>query len=347
MQRSYNHPMQQIENTVFIFPEKMKSEFVRILTTHGFTVEKADQCAEIFTLNSLEGVYSHGVNRFPRFVDNIRKGYIRPDAEPALIRASGSLEQWNGNLGPGPLNALLATERAMELADENGIGMVAMRNTNHWMRGGAYGWKAAGRGFAFIGWTNTEANMPAWGAKDFRLGNNPLVLAVPYGREAIVLDFAMSQYSYGKLELYQLEGKQLPFPGGFDDKNELTTDPGEILATRRALPIGYWKGSGISLLLDILAASLSGGFATGEISQLEAEYALSQVFIAISLKALANKENIEKTINGIIGDLKGSIPAAPGTEIRYPGENIIRIREENKKNGIPVNKDIWRRIIEE
>jgi len=323
----------------------MNSEFIRILTDHGFTDVKADKCAEIFTLNSLEGIYSHGVNRFPRFVDNIRKGYIRPDAEPALIGASGSLEQWNGNLGPGPLNALLATERAMELADENGIGMVAMRNTNHWMRGGTYGWKAAKKGYAFIGWTNTEANMPAWGAKDFRLGNNPLVLAVPYGREAIVLDFAMSQYSYGKLELYQLEGKQLPFPGGFNDKNELTTDPGEILATRRALPIGYWKGSGISLLLDILASALSGGFTTGEISQLEAEYALSQVFIAINLKALANKENIDKTINGIIGDLKGSVPVTPGTEIRYPGENIIRIREENKKNGIPVNKEIWRRII--
>ncbi len=217
MQFPYHHAMQQDENIIFIPHEQMKSEFVRILTNHGFSDEKADKCAEIFTLNSLEGIYSHGVNRFPKFVETIKKGYIRPDAEPALIKASGSLEQWNGNLGPGPLNALLATERAMDLADENGIGLIAMRNTNHWMRGGTYGWKAARKGYAFIGWSNTEANMPAWGAKDFRLGNNPLVLAVPYGKEAIVLDFAMSQYSYGKLELYQIEGKQLPFQGGFND----------------------------------------------------------------------------------------------------------------------------------
>ena len=332
-------------DTIFISPEKMKSEFVRILINRGFSDEKADQCAEIFTLNSLEGVYSHGVNRFPRFVDNILKGFIRPVAEPSIERSLGSLEQWNGNLGPGPLNALLATERALELALENGIGMVAMRNTNHWMRGGTYGWKAARKGYAFIGWTNTEANMPAWGAKDFHLGNNPLVFAVPYGSEAIVLDFAMSQYSYGKLEVYQLAGEQLPFPGGFNDRGELTTDPGEILVTRRAVPIGYWKGSGLSLLLDILATALSGGLSTAEISKREAEYALSQVFIAINLRALGNYENIEKAIKSIIIDLKGSVPAAPGTEIRYPGENIVRIREENKKHGIPVNKEIWRRII--
>jgi 3-dehydro-L-gulonate 2-dehydrogenase len=331
--------------TIYITLEKMKSEFVRILTNHGFPDVKADQCAEIFTLNSLEGVYSHGINRFPRFVEYIKKGYIRPDAEPSLINSTGSLEQLNGNLGPGPLNALFATDKAMEIASQNGIGLVAMGNTNHWMRGGTYGWKAARKGFVFIGWTNTEANMPAWGAKDFRLGNNPLVLAVPYENEAIVLDFAMSQFSYGKLEVYQLEGKQLPYPGGFNRKGELTTCPDEILETRRALPVGYWKGSGLSLLLDILASVLSGGLSTLEISQKEAEYSLSQVFIAICLENLVNSGSIEKTVHDIITNVKESYPAESGTEIRYPGENIVKVREENRKNGIPVNKDVWEKIL--
>lgn len=323
----------------------MKSEFVRILANHGFPDVKADKCAEIFTLNSLEGVYSHGIYRFPRFVEYIKKGYIRPNAEPSLINSTGSLEQWNGNLGPGPLNASFATDKVMEIASRNGIGMIAMGNTNHWMRGGTYGWKAARKGFVFVGWTNTEANMPAWGAKDFRLGNNPLVLAVPYENEAIVLDFAMSQFSYGKLEVYQLEGKQLPYPGGFNEKGELTADPGEILITRRALPVGYWKGSGLSLLLDILASVLSGGFSTYEISQKEAEYSLSQVFIAICLENLVNSGSIEKTVHDIIKNVKESYPAESGTEIRYPGENIVKVREENRKNGIPVNKDVWEKIL--
>jgi 3-dehydro-L-gulonate 2-dehydrogenase len=333
------------ENILFIPSEQMKSEFVRILTKFGFTGSKADQCAGIFTLNSLEGVYSHGVNRFPRFIEYLRKGYIIPDAEPSTVSSAGALEQWNGNLGPGPLNAISATERAMEIASQNGIGLVAMGNTNHWMRGGTYGWMAARKGFVFIGWTNTEANMPAWGAKDFRLGNNPLVFAVPYQGEAVVLDFAMSQFSYGKMEIYQLGSKQLPYAGGYNTKGELTTDAGEILLTRRALPIGYWKGSGLSFLLDILASILSGGLSTHEISQREAEYAVSQVFIAICIDKLKNSGSVERTIHDIVRNLKESDPAESGTRVRYPGENILAVREENTKKGIPVNKEVWRKIL--
>ena len=324
----------------------MKSEFVRILRRSGFSDIKAEKCSEIFAINSLEGVYSHGVNRFPRFVDNIKNGYVLPEAEPSMINKYGSVEQWDGNLGPGPLNALFATDRAIHLASENGIGLVAMGNTNHWMRGGTYGWHTARQGLLFIGWTNTEANMPAWGAIEPRLGNNPLVLALPYESEAIVLDFAMSQFSYGKLEIYHSENRDLPFPGGFNNAGDLSVKAGEILASRRVLPVGYWKGSGLSLLLDLFAVILSGGLSTCEISKKDAECALSQVFIAISIKRLSNYETIESSVASVIEDFKASLPADPETKIRYPGENVIRLREENLKNGIPVNQETWSLILD-
>jgi 3-dehydro-L-gulonate 2-dehydrogenase len=187
--------------------------------------------------------------------------------------------------------------------------------------------------------------MPAWGAKDYKLGNNPLVLAVPYKDEAIVLDFAMSQFSYGKLEVYSLAGKSLPYPGGYDEEGELTTIPGDILKTRRTLPIGYWKGSGLSLFLDILASILSGGLSTHEISRKEAEHSLSQVFIAVDLNKLHNFNSIESTIVKILTDLKESLPVDPGNEVRYPGEFIKRIREENRKNGVAVNREVWNTIL--
>jgi 3-dehydro-L-gulonate 2-dehydrogenase len=332
--------------TIRINSDTMKSEFLRILLNHGFSGQRAEECAEIFTVNSLEGVSSHGVNRFPRFVKSIREGYIKPDSVPSIVHSSGSIEQWNGNLGPGPLNASFATERAMQIADENGIGLVAMANTNHWMRAGTYGWQAARKGFVFICWTNTCANMPAWGATDPRLGNNPFVIAVPFENEAIVLDFAMSQFSYGKMETYVNEGKQLPYPGGFNSKGALTTDPGQVLETWRALPAGYWKGSGFSLMLDILATILSGGLSTHEIScNKKAEYGLSQVFIAIRISGLKNFPAIENTIHQIISDLHDSKPQNNTGEIRYPGENICKIRRANLKDGIPVNKSIWDKIL--
>lgn len=332
------------DNIVRISASAMKSEFSRILVNLGFTPGRAEECAGIFMVNSLEGVYSHGVNRFPRFAKNIREGFVKPEAVPSLVHRSGSIEQWTGNLGPGPLNAIFATERAMSLANENSIGMVALANTNHWMRAGYYGWMAARKGYVFISWTNTCPNMPAWGAKDPRIGNNPLVFAVPYKNDAIVLDFAMSLFSYGKIESYNNQKTKLPFPGGFNNDGNLTDDPAEILESWRILPTGYWKGAGLSLLLDILAAVLSGGLSTHEVKSCNSEYNVSQVFIAIDTSKLSNFPSIGKTVDNIVKDLHMSVPADDKLKIRYPGENVASIREENLKNGIPVMKEIWEKI---
>lgn len=328
-----------------IHHDKMKSEFLRILLKVGFSDQKADECADIFTINSLEGVYSHGVNRFGRFIKNVRDGFVKPDAVPDLVHTAGSLEQWNGNLGPGPLNAVFATDRAMCIAEENGLGMVALANTNHWMRAGTYGWRAARKGYILISWTNTCPNMPAWGAKDPRLGNNPFVFAIPYKDEAIVLDFAMTQFSYGKMETFRNNEVKLPYPGGFNKQGELTDDPGEILKSWRPVPIGYWKGASLSLLLDIFATVLSGGQATHKVKECDSEHGVSQIFIAVSLKKLSNYQYIENSVNEIITDLVHSEPENDKAVIRYPGESVVKYRMENLKKGIPVNKVIWEKIL--
>ncbi|MEO7988594.1 MAG: 3-dehydro-L-gulonate 2-dehydrogenase [Chryseolinea sp.] len=323
---------------------EMTDVFHSILLQHGFSPDKAKTCADIFAVNSLEGVYTHGVNRFPRFVEYIKNGYIKVDHEAQLRSAVGCIEQWDGQLGPGPINALLCTTRSMEIAKANGLGCVALANTNHWMRGGYYGWQAARKGFVFIGWTNTMGNMPAWGGIDPKLGNNPLVIAVPYQNDAIVLDMALSQYSYGSLELYSLKNENLPVPGGFDSEGNLTTDAASIIKSRTVLPIGYWKGAGMSLLLDILATILSGGLSTAQISKLPAEQSLSQVFIAIDISKLSNYPAIEKTIQQIVDDYHASVPKENSKKVRYPGEYIGAIRETNLKEGIPVLKKVWDEI---
>ncbi|MBI5009244.1 MAG: Ldh family oxidoreductase [Bacteroidia bacterium] len=298
--------MEDKSKTIRIVRDEMHSRFLSILVNHGMNIEKAEKCAGIFTLNSLEGIYSHGVNRFPRFVKYIDEGYINTDAVPTMIHNAGSIEQWQGNLGPGPLNAEFATD---------------------------------------IGWANTCVNMPVWGGKDARIGNNPFVIAVPYEKEAVVLDFAMSQFSYGKMEAYSNEGKRLPYPGGFNRNGELTDDPEEILNTMRPVPIGYWKGAGLSILLDILAASLSGGLSTHKIGNCDKETGISQVFIAIDIKKLHNFPSIEGTISSILEDISKSEPAGNGTTIRYPGENIIKTRKQNLEKGIPVDRGLWDKIL--
>lgn len=332
-----------MNETILIAPSQVSETFLSILLKEGFETSKAQRLAEVFTANSVDGVYTHGVNRFPTFVQYVRQGLIKKDAEPVLHSAFNGIEQWNGNLGPGPLNAIAATERAMTLAQQHGIGCVALAHTNHWMRAGYYGWLAAKKGFAFIAWTNTIALMPAWGAVDAKLGNNPLVMALPYEEEAIVLDTAMSQYSYGAMEQARARGEKLHVMGGYDREGNLTNDPAAILESRRALPIGYWKGAGLSLLLDILATVLSGGLSVNGITLQRKEQGLSQVFVCIDLSKLGNASFLAQTLSAIISDFHQS-QTGKGP-VRYPGERVVQTRKENSANGIPVLASMWEDVL--
>lgn len=321
----------------------MQAEFKRVLLTLNFTDEKADKIAHIFTQNSRDGIYTHGLNRFPVFVKYVKEGYVKPDAEPQPEDAMGAIERWNGNYAPGMLNAGQCMDRAIELANEHGIGCVAIRDTNHWMRGGTYGWQAADAGCIGICFTNTIANVPPWGGVDPRLGNNPLVIAVPREGGHVVLDMAVSQYSFGKLQQYNAAGEELPFPGGYDKEGKLTTKAGDIMETWRLLPIGFWKGSGLSLMLDLLVTVLSQGRSTAEISKGKAEYGVSQVFICIKP---SGNEQAAQLIEQIIEYTKTSGLENPDNGIRYPGESTLRTRHKNQEEGIPVDEEIWEKVKE-
>lgn len=337
--------MNNRQQIIFVSEKEMQQCLNSILLKAGFAEDKAEQLSIAFTQNSLDGIYTHGVNRFPRFIEYTKNGYVKKDLEPSLKSKNNGIEQWDGNLGPGILNAIIATNQSMKLADEFGIGCVALSNTNHWMRGGAYGWQAAMAGYVFIGFTNTIANMPAHGAIDTRLGNNPLVIALPYKDTAIVLDMAMSQYSFGSMELSAMKNENLQVYGGYDLEGNLTKDPAGIIRSRRPLPVGYWKGAGLSLLLDLLAALLSAGLSTHEISKRNIEYGLSQVFISINIKQLPDHSSIHVLIENIITDYKQSVPESENVSISYPGERVLNNRRRNAENGIPVMKQVWDEIL--
>ncbi|HTV07660.1 MAG TPA: 3-dehydro-L-gulonate 2-dehydrogenase [Candidatus Aquilonibacter sp.] len=313
--------------------------------------ERAALAARLIAETDRDGVRTHGIARLPRFAEMVRAGRIDPCAEPERLSTFGALERWTGHRGPGNLAAHAAMSRATELAREHGIGAVALADTTHWMRGGSYGWQAAEAGFAALCWTNTLPNLPPWGATTPAIGNNPLVLAIPRrdagGRSApIVLDIAMSQFSYGTLAAYRERGELLPFPGGFDERGELTRDPAAIERTQRALPIGLWKGSGLAFVLDVLAAMLADGRATHQIpiDPLQ-EVGQSQIFIAIAPSSLTSIEQLDRIASGAIEALHAATPIQPGTEPRYPGEGTLRIREESMRLGVLLDDAAWKGLL--
>ena len=321
--------------------EQIHETLARVLRRLGFAPPRAELCARLFAETTRDGVYTHGLNRFPRFVAMVRNGTIHVNAEPVAIARFGALERWDGRSGPGNLNAHAAMERAMALSREHGIGCVSLGNTNHWMRGGTYGWQAAEAGLIGICWTNTMPNLPPWGAAEPCIGNNPLVIAVPRTKGPVVLDMAMSQFSYGALESYRMRGEPLPMDGGFDADGKLTRDPGAIEASQRPLPVGYWKGSGLAIVLDAMAALLSLGKATHQIAADPLrETGLAQVFVAMNPAAVGadSEDAIDKIVD--------SLHRCNGTErrVRYPGERTLQIRAENRRLGLPVDEVVWAEI---
>jgi 3-dehydro-L-gulonate 2-dehydrogenase len=325
--------------------KEMREVLLSLFRKHGFSEEKANLLAEVHTQNTLHGVNSHGINRVPFFIEQLQRGLVRTDVEAEKVEGFGSIERWDGKLGSGVLNAVKLTNRAIAMAKENGMGLVALRNTNHWMRAGYYGWMAAEQGCIGILFTNTEPNMPAWGGKEARLGNNPLVIAIPREKGHIVLDMAMTQFSFGKISEYKLRGEQLPYEGGFNADGKLTKNPEDILQTKSGLPIGYWKGSALSMVLDMLATLLSAGKSTYKLGLEPHEYGVSQIFLCIDSATFQDGDLQEKLMEEIIAYTKEVTPTRPDGKTYYPGEKSLANKIDNQKNGLKVSEEIWNKVI--
>jgi 3-dehydro-L-gulonate 2-dehydrogenase len=313
----------------------------------GFPPERAELCARLFAETTRDGVYSHGLNRLPRFLASIGNGMLNVTARAAQTGGVGAFERWTGNRAAGNLTAHECMSRAIELSRQHGIGCVALRDTNHWLRAGTYGWLAANAGVIGMCWTNTMPNLVPWGGVGRAIGNNPIVMAVPRKSGAhVVLDMAISQYSFGAIAGYIARGEQLPFDGGYDVQGKITRDPKLIEASQGGLPIGYWKGSGLSVLLDLTAAILSAGRATHQMDgDPMKESGQSQVFMAFDVKCFGDTESTERIANEVI-DALHAVKGRDGERPRYPGEQTLKLREENMRLGVPVMEARWKELLE-
>ena len=304
---------------------ELKAEFKRVLLSRNMREDIAEECATVFADTTQAGAYSHGVNRFPRFIQQLENGDIVPDAEPTKVLSLGAIEQWDAHQAIGNLTAKKMMDRAMELASQNG-------------------WQAAEKGYIGICWTNALAVMPPWGAKECRIGTNPLIIAVPTTPITMV-DMSCSMYSYGMLEVHRLQGRQTVVDAGFDDNGNPTRDPATVEKNRRLMPMGFWKGSGLSIVLDMIATLLSNGESTAAVTEdKDDEYCVSQVFIAIEVDRLIDGKTKDEKLNRIMDYVRTAERADPNVAVRLPGHEFTAILADNKANGIPVDDTVWAKL---
>lgn len=309
--------------------------------------QDAKRFAEIFAGNSLDGVYSHGMNRYPRYLSDMASGLCDAKVTQAeRVSGLGGLEVWDAHFGVGPLIAQQMAERAIELAGTHGIACVALRNNSHWLRAGRYGLMMADAGMMGLCMTNTCMNLVAYGAKEPSTGNNPITIAIPRRAGSLVMDMAVSQYAFGKLEIMAQEGGMLDTPCGYDTDGNLTNDPKKIVKSGLMTPMALWKGSALSIMIDLMVSMLSLGRTSLEIgTPADGEKGMSQMFVCMNPAAVIDMDKAEAQMEKTIAFLNALEPKDGVHGVHAPGENLERTRARNRERGIPVTEDTWQKIV--
>lgn len=309
--------------------------------------QDAKRFAEIFAGNSLDGVYSHGMNRYPRYLSDMESGLCDAKVTQAeRVSGLGGLEVWDAHFGVGPLIAQQMAERAIELARTHGIACVALRNNSHWLRAGRYGLMMADAGMMGLCMTNTCMNLVAYGAKEPSTGNNPITIAIPRRAGSLVMDMAVSQYAFGKLEIMAQEGGMLDTPCGYDTDGNLTNDPQKIVESGLMTPMALWKGSALSIMIDLMVSMLSLGRTSLTIgTPADGEKGMSQMFVCMNPAAVIDMDKAEAQMEKTIAFLNALEPKDGVHGVHAPGENLERTRARNRERGIPVTEDTWQKIV--
>jgi len=323
--------------------EDLRKFVEQVYQTVGATAEYAQISAEVMVEANLCGVDSHGVRMLPGFVTLARNGKINPKGKIGVIKETPVIAHLDGNLAPGHVVSVLAMKMAVEKAKASGIGFVLVRNSTHWGRAAYYPVLAAREGCVGVCFVNTESNMPYWGTRAPRIGNNPLSIGAPRASgEPVVLDMAMSQAAFFKIVLYGREGKKVPLGWGVDEKGRPTDDPAEILKSRRLVPTGQHKGSGLALMIDILTGVLSGGMFCGELlgeaKGMPHATAYSQAFLAIDISSFLPLEVFKRRVDELATYVKEGPLAEGFSEISIPGERSWREKALREKVGIPLDE---------
>ena len=326
-------------------------EAVRMMTkglSRFMDEEHAAHFAAIFAGNSLDGVHSHGMNRYPRYLSDMESGLCDAAVtEAERISGLGGLEVWDAHFGVGPLIAEQVTKRAIELAKTHGIACVALRNNSHWLRAGRYGLMMADAGMMGICMTNTCMNLVAYGAKEPSTGNNPITFAIPRKAGSLVMDMAVSQYAFGKLEIMAQEGAMLDTACGYDLEGNLTNDPRKIGESKLMVPMALWKGSALSIMIDLMVSMLSLGRTSLEIGKpSDGEKGASQMFVCMNPAAVVDMDKAEAQMEKTIAFLNGLEPKEGMRGVHAPGQNLEKTRARNRENGIPVTEETWQKILD-
>jgi LDH2 family malate/lactate/ureidoglycolate dehydrogenase len=320
--------------------EELRSLASAVLAAAGTPPATVATVAESLVEADLRGHGSHGVRRLIPYVEWVRAGQIEPGALPEVARRHGAIAIVDGRHGFGQLAGRLAASEAAGLARRHGIAAVTIQRCSHIGRLGEYVEAPAHEGLAALAFCNSDPTVAPFGGRERRLGTNPLAWAVPRGEQAppVVMDWATSAVAEGKLAVALARGERVSERVLVDAAGEPSRDPADFYAGGALLPFGAHKGSGLSVMIELVGGALSGA----GVSTLEGHgLGNGVVLIALDVAAFVPREDFEAQTAEFCAELARTAPATGFEEVLVPGEIELRTREQRLREGVPVPAATW------
>ncbi len=325
-----------------IFPAaKLVQLVTAIMQGAGCNATEAATVARRLVDSNLVGHDSHGVIRVGKYLEWVRAGWLVPNASPAVVFENDAIAIVDGNRGFGQAVGEFAGELGARKAAKSGIAMVGLRNCGHLGRVGDWAELAAAQGQVSLHFLNTSGaqRVAPFGGSDRRLSTNPITIGVPLaGGDPVILDVTTSSVAEGKLFVAINKGEQVP-PGWIIDKHgKPTTDPKDFYDGGALLTVGAHKGSGLSIVVDLLAGALSTGKSSDPDDTVLRNNMLS-IYIA---PAVYDRDGaIPREIARFVAWVKASPAAVPGQPVLMPGEVERRTRARRTAEGIAIDDQTW------
>jgi LDH2 family malate/lactate/ureidoglycolate dehydrogenase len=316
-----------------------------LLAAAGTPDDLAMVVAESLVAANLAGHDSHGVMRLPGYVGAVRGGHVKPAERAAVTGRRQAVAMVDGKWGWGQTAGRLATETAMALAREFGVGAVTIQHCNHIGRVGEYTEIMARVGMMGIVLCNAGVIVAPYGGRERLLGTNPFSWAAPTAdpERPLALDFATSVFAGGKVDVARAKG--LPMKPGvlIDAAGHPTTAPEDFYHGGALLPAGAYKGYGLGVMVELLGGSLSGGAPS---CLPEHEPGNGPLFLAFNIPSFRPLDQFVDHATRLGTALRASQPAPGFERVQVPGDPEVEMRHLRREAGIPLPARTWQALQE-
>lgn len=331
-----------------VAPGKLKDFVDSLLLASGCRIEVAASVSEGLLWASLRGIDSHGIDLLPHYLAELKAGRLEPNPEISFQKLAPSSGFMDAGHSPGQYVGKLAMQEAIALAENTGIGFVVTHSSSHCGAMGFFSTLAAQEGLIGISMTHATARIRTPGSPHAFFGNNPLCLAAPMvGEDPFCFDSATSVATFNKIRNFAREGKKLP-TGWAADANGNPTDNADD--AEQLLPIGGYKGFGLSMAVEVLTGVMAGAPTGDEVSEmfgpdLSERRRLAQTFIAINPGGFGGNSGIEEALSDLAARVRSLPPDDIGDNPQVPGDPEKKEFSIRAKEGVPCSDEILEDLV--